>query len=468
MDTYRPGLINRFPVEILLSIFSEFMWDGSEPSALPIIGDVKWFLHVRTLKALQLVCRDWCEIISPTLYSTVYLRGIAQLSALVRTLDERQATGRAISHCVNRVFCELYVPLSRAQLYSENLARLISLCHGIRSLVHRPIFDDNMPEHSRLALLRVLRFGNPLPDLRELQMTEPALIDAQPGTVFSRFSRLTTLRIAIDSRQGPPTEVTLPELDTLVCDFTSIHTQHSARIIAHFWKLPKLQHLSVIYNCPETRDGVSLLPVELICRSHGAGLRSLLVDNRCTFGAFQTGLRMILESCPDLIHLSYSNEFMPGLQAPLSVILPNSPMPMSRTLRQVSLLAYVVDDTQGWSLQSHVSQLSEREYFPCLETIEILDGRLRGESVNIHSLPPLYGESLQRCLLQATNRGVRLLNFDSYPLRIEYEQQDLDTDSSDEDYQPDSDTSSITSSSDSEDVDFAELSDELSLLTAQT
>ncbi|KAL5524247.1 hypothetical protein ACEPAF_9387 [Sanghuangporus sanghuang] len=230
--------------------------------------------------------------------------------------------------------------------------------------------------------------------------------------------------------------------------------------IANRWKLPKLRDLSIVYACAhQPGTEIPLGPIEIICTGHGARLLSLKLDNRGVHRAFANNLSSIFAACPNLTHLTYSYHLVPSLRSSTDESSPTHPMLTLGTLRCVSFFPYCMMDegTADACLRRHLTQFSDRSAFPSLDTIVILDPLLRGKSVDVDSLSFSYVKTLCDYSARLANRGVRLLNCDSYPLDVASTAEDLDsldTEDSDEDYEVDSGESSLDSSSDTDVFDF--------------
>ncbi|KAL5482342.1 hypothetical protein ACEPAI_8936 [Sanghuangporus weigelae] len=266
--------------------------------------------------------------------------------------------------------------------------------------------------------------------------------------------------MAVDSCQGPHLDVILPNVETLICEFMVLEPIGSVRAIANYWKLPKLRDLSIVYACacpPGNR--IPLGPIEIICNAHGARLLSLELDNRGAHRVFANNLSSILTVCPNLTHLTYSYHLMPPLRSRTNESSPTHPTLMHGTLRCVSFFPHSImdKDPADARLRQHLTELSDRSAFPSLDTIVFLNPLLRGNFVDINSLPFSYAETLCDYSVRLANRGVRLLNCDSYPLYIVSSAKDLDAliaEVSDEDYEVASGESSLDSSSDTDVFDF--------------
>ncbi|KAL5501883.1 hypothetical protein ACEPAH_9144 [Sanghuangporus vaninii] len=266
--------------------------------------------------------------------------------------------------------------------------------------------------------------------------------------------------MAVNSYQGPHFDVILPNVETFICDFTTMEPIGSVLAIANHWKLPKLQDLSIVYSCAhQPGTEIPLGPIKIICTGHGARLLSLMLDNRGVHRPFANDLSSIFAVCPNLTHLTYSYHLMPPLRPSTDESSPVHPMLMPGTLRCVSFFPYCMMDegTADACLRRHLTQFSDRLAFPSLDTIVILDPLLRGRFVDVNSLSFSYVKTLCDYSARLASRGVRLLNCDSYPLNIVSTAKNLDsldTEDSDEDYEVDSGESSLDSSSDTDVFDF--------------
>ncbi|EJC98383.1 uncharacterized protein FOMMEDRAFT_161749 [Fomitiporia mediterranea MF3/22] len=442
------GPIYRLPAELLLQIFSEFDWDGSEPY-LTDWRACPWSRYIRMRKTLLLACRTWYEISLPALYHFVYLYRITQLPAFVRTLLERDASDRKISHRVKHLRCAFHLPKAWTTLYYENMKTIVKHCRNVQTLQLRPSWDEEANPYD-FTLMRMHDLEDiPFPDLVELIMGREALITATRQEIgISHFQHLTKLHMVISPlicRIGLGVDVTLPNLKSLTCEFTANAAYRAAPIIAENWSLPELQNLSVklVWSYMTFNTRPSLDPIKSLCQAYGHGLLSLRIDNRSTCLVFRTNLSSILTACPELTYIEYPIDYMPVSKRRLE---------QSESLRTVAFLPSTLLShcNFGPRLCTHIGRYEERSAFPVLDAVALLDPQLRGTTIDADTINQ---EDVRR-LLELSRRlvpyRIRLLNHDFQPIQFFHGggNEEVDMDSNDEDFIPGSTHAESSSSED--------------------
>ncbi|KAI5121360.1 hypothetical protein M0805_000668 [Coniferiporia weirii] len=423
--------VSRLPPEILLLIFSEFDWGRSEPS-VPAGSDCPWFQYIRTKKTLLLVCHSWWNVACPSLYSLVYLHRVGQLSALVRTLEESASTSHqsprlGFGRWVDHIRSEFYVPQMWEDVYRANMLRLVALCQSVRTLVHKPIWDDHIILSQNLGLLRIIDTKRSLPCLRDLDLGESILATESANLHWlSSFPNLTRLRLTITYPRHVPLavspticKVSLPNLQVLECEVRSSGAYDDIKVISSHWNLPALQHLAVELAWSWTsrgsrQDQILLQPIESLCAAHGAHLRSIRIDNRPCHTVFAHDLAHVLRLCPKLERLTYPYDTVPVLPAPVS----DSAAPTHSTLRVVTFFPKLLSTRIAGSVETHLAVLARRTAFPALDTVVLLDPRLREARVDPEILPAAYTATLRKWTSVFAQCGVRLLNCEGQLLVI--------------------------------------------------
>lgn len=414
-----PRKIVEFPEEILLHIFSSFDGPNVEPPSISVGDSSPWAEALRAKKAIVLVCRGWWRLEIPLLYkNSVFLHRVGQLSALVRTLRAsslRSADGGGYGQWVNRVHCELFVPYIWETIFRTGLKQLFEFCPNVRSVVHRPHWGPTA-SFQRSTLLSTLE--KPIRHLVELTINEEILGTATFHSChLTSFNTLTRLSLAIDAWEYQPYpeamayEVVLPHLHTLVCDVPSYEAYSNLDIISLHWTLPRLRHLIVTFSWSwwPTLENVSNLHLLNLARSFGAKLESLDFDNCATRGMLEDGLAEVVLTCPSLRRLTCPFDTIPVLQLPF----PHA------TLRRVELFGPTLfEQVLGPNIQEHLYLLDDRETFPVLEEVVLLDPRLRGEAVDLAMLDEAYGTVLVEWMVKFKESKIRFVNCSGHPILL--------------------------------------------------
>ncbi|KAJ7739042.1 hypothetical protein DFH07DRAFT_892459 [Mycena maculata] len=159
------------------------------------------------------VCRTWNQVGTELLYETVFLRGIGQLPALVRALENRDGLGLLVRHL--DISC--MVPRGYALLFESETKKIFELCPRLSHFAFVPIFlipavtFSLPPMASSITSLEytdAVDFSVALPSLVELCGNLRSLTLALPASYndIDRhliFPKLEDLRI-VDSRHPEP------------------------------------------------------------------------------------------------------------------------------------------------------------------------------------------------------------------------------------------------------------------------
>ncbi|THH05896.1 hypothetical protein EW145_g4465 [Phellinidium pouzarii] len=441
------------PPEILKHIFEYIEWKGSKPWALAGF-DCPWFQLVRVRKALPLVCRSWWNSACCFLYSFIYLHRVGQLSSLVRTLEEstRQESRFRFGYWVEQIQIECFVPRIWEDVYRVNVLRILMLCPTIKILTNRPFLEDCKDPQS-LDILRIIfnaKQSLSLSHLRELEMGEAVL--TAPSTnldILSSFRDLTRLNLSIDSFQyqlNPASiyDVTLPNLQTLICESVFGNARTGLEIIASHWTLPALRHLTLGITWTD-RPSTDYYPTEKFCSSHGAQLNTLKI-NIDGSKKFSESLSRVLSFCPELETIAYPWDN-------------TSPTSMTHAnLRCITFLPKHICVEFTEQMLAHLEMVLRYCDLPALDTVILLDPGL-AQANPLTLLSQSFTDELREEIISSDELGVRLLNSEGQPLTIFLGTDESDNNLSDSDssFRDDNDLNDYVSSdtSDSDIIDAA-------------
>ncbi|KAH8104955.1 hypothetical protein DFH11DRAFT_1324302 [Phellopilus nigrolimitatus] len=247
------------PPEILRLIFAYLKWNGSDPET-PTFFNHAWRAYIRSIKSLVLVCRLWCTLTTPILYSFVYLRDVGQLSALVRTLQEDRLAQPSLQKrhdCwIKHLYIMFYIPPSWYEVCRSDLLRLFVSCSAsVQTIVHEPNLQYQIcRDFSFFKIIESKLLQYPLPDPRTLRVDilTPArcLSDICSHSLFPALREL-RLDISLPAHHILARKITekviLPRLEVLVCDVSEAEEFENVEILIKYCFLPKLRTCAYVH-----------------------------------------------------------------------------------------------------------------------------------------------------------------------------------------------------------------------------
>ena len=274
-----------------------------------------WNESIRLIKTLCLVSKDWHASAIALLYTTIRLRRIPQLSALVSTLEYRTMhrpawASKSYGSYTISLDLSFYIPLEWNNLYVDDLRRLLACVPNLQCYRSRPMLPTLGPRPVPTPILACIAdTRNEL--LSEIELSEqegpqmPDLIRLLQSCTY--LEKLTLGKYVFDGGLGNNTPVLrLPSLKSLEVkvttrltpgSFASIPSPHVLAEAAK-WDLPHLESLTLILYDEIRFPFSSLHPFLNI---HGHKLRQLtLRDANPLMRAPPLQISGILSRCPNL------------------------------------------------------------------------------------------------------------------------------------------------------------------------
>ncbi|KAH8109762.1 hypothetical protein DFH11DRAFT_1625648 [Phellopilus nigrolimitatus] len=469
------------PFELLLLIFSECgcKWDGARPS-IPVGDDCNWLRSLRTRKRIALVCRSWRAVVTPSLYSVIYLHRVGQLPALVRALEESR------SSYPNRIFLKFYVPNIWESVFCADMTQLVIMCPFLKTLAYEPTWDvrEGPADLSILCIFDALdAYHAPSQltcDIRLDYCLHKKWVDGTRPQPYAFFQNLRELSLDFDheipmSDLRRAQNLTLPSLEVLLCTVSEAVGVPNLGLIGRTWILPQLRRLGVsLYSGTHNASTHHALlnGLQSMCKSYGPTLRSLLLDCMNSYKNPERLLSVgfILALCPILQHFAYSHFYLeplprapsPDLYQSLSQIEPSQPQCVHRALQQVEFLfPSSFRSYPGRSLRSHLRPLVCRTAYPALSRVVVLDPHLIEIPVTTKTDISLdYASALLEGSVLCKEGGVSLLNLEGQLLCVDDDYTDMsggyEDDTSGSEYESDGDISSHFGLSDGPGSDSAD------------
>ncbi|KIM23171.1 hypothetical protein M408DRAFT_17947 [Serendipita vermifera MAFF 305830] len=274
-----------------------------------------WNESVRLIKTLCLVSKDWHASAIALLYTTIRLRRIPQLSALVYTLEYRMIhrpawASKSYGSYTTTLDLSFYIPPEWNNLYVDDLRRLLVCVPNLQCYRSRPMLPMLGPRPVPTPILICLAdTRNEL--LSELELSEqegpqmPDLVRLLQSCNY--LEKLTLGKYVFDGGLGSNTPVLrLPSLKSLEVKVTtrltpgSFASHPSPHVLAEAakWDLPHLESLTLVLHDEMKFPFPALHPFLNI---HGHKLRQFtLKDANPLMRGSPLQISGILSRCPNL------------------------------------------------------------------------------------------------------------------------------------------------------------------------
>lgn len=346
-----------------------------------------WFLSLKTIKSLCLLSKE-CHILAlPLLYTSIRLRRIPQLAALVQTLEFRArftppwlVGSNHYGSYTRSLDLSFYIPPEWNNLYVEDVRRLIACVPNLQIYRSRPMLAIEGPRPVPPPIMSCLgEMRNEL--LSELELSEqegPQMTDLVRLLQSCTYLEALTLGLYVfDGGLGRETPVLrLPSLKRLEVKVTNRSTPGSfasfpsphVLVEASKWDLPHLEALTLVLHDEIKVPFTALNPFLNI---HGHKLKTLtLRDVNPLMRAPPLQISGILSRCPNLLEV----KVVASSTAPLHLARPHA------CLERVRFLGVAPGSKQDGgnsdALLEHltvfsVDNLESRARFPSLKEIVI-------------------------------------------------------------------------------------------------
>jgi len=276
------------PPEILRMIFLHavpplFLIDSS------IAGgpESPWCQALRMKKSIVGVSRAWCEVGIEVLYKDVAFRRIGQISALLRTLEARPDDFRNL---VRGITVNCFVPRGYAALFHTELKRIFEHCPRVAHFAFNPSFSSPLP-----YILPVI--NSPI---THLDCGATITFSSVLASLMNVSGTLVSLSFHLPNTEQEVTLIHFDRLKTLRCG-VQYDSRENLRMVEAKWKMPRLERLTFELDGDQRTMSTYLYRSFFI--AHGRCLKFLSIrlgpwGRKCSLA-----MQPLLDQCPILEHL---------------------------------------------------------------------------------------------------------------------------------------------------------------------